>query len=71
MLELQNKAQTFIDGALHARRQGAGMLGQETAVERISSISTKSPFRGILVGRDAMLNPSSRAAVNTLHSGAP
>lgn len=32
-LELQNKTQTFIDGALQARRQRAGELGQQTTVE--------------------------------------
>jgi hypothetical protein len=32
-LELQNKAQPFIYGALQARRQRAGALSQETTVE--------------------------------------
>ena len=32
-LELQNKAQTFVDGALQPRRQRAGLLGQVTPVE--------------------------------------
>ena len=46
-LELQNKAQAFIDGALQARRQRAGVLGQETTIEgRELRLSLIHIFRG-------------------------